>query len=74
MALKNDPVLGAGGSKAVVKALTLSSYAVAGVPAAATHKGRLIHVSNGNAGQPCLAYSDGTSWLRVAFGLAIATS
>lgn len=74
MALKNDPVLGAGGSKAVIKALTLSTYTVAQLPAAAAHKGRLVHVSNGNAGTECLAYSNGTSWLRIVFGAAVATS
>lgn len=75
MALKNDPQLGDNGTKSLVKALTLSSYTVASLPAAATHKGRLVHVSNGNAGvNPCLAYSDGTSWLRIVFGAAVATS
>ena len=74
MALKNDPQIGDNGTKSIVKALTLSSYTVAGLPAVAAHKGRLVHVSNGNAGAECLAYSNGTSWLRVVFGAAVATS
>lgn len=71
MALTNDPVQGHGGSKSIVKALTASEYTVAGAPAAAANKGRIIYVSNGAAGSPCLAYSNGTNWLRVVFGAAI---
>ena len=47
---------------------------LSGLPAVAAHKGRLVHVSNGNAGAECLAYSNGTSWLRVVFGAAVATT
>lgn len=74
MPIANDPNPGENGSRSIIKALTLSSYTVATVPTAASHAGRLIHVSNGAAGSPCLAYSNGTSWLRVAFGAAVATS
>ena len=52
----------------------LDSFAVAAVPAAAAHTGKLIHVSNGAAGSPCLAYSNGTSWLRITLGAAVAAS
>lgn len=42
------------------------SYTVATVPSAAdSGAGRMIFVSNGAAGQPVLAFSDGTDWLRV---------
>lgn len=74
MPITNDPKYGQIGSKSLTKALALSEYTVATVPAAATHKNRLVYVSNGAAGQPCLAYSNGTNWLRVVFGAAIATS
>lgn len=74
MALPNDPLLGAAGSKSVAKALKISSYAVAGVPSAAGNPGRIIHVSNGAAGQPCLAYSNGTAWLRILMGVAVNAS
>lgn len=52
----------------------LDSFAVAGLPAAAAHTGKLVYVSNGAAGSPCLAYSNGTSWLRVVLGAAVAAS
>lgn len=50
----------------------LDSYTVATVPSAATYAGCLIYVSNGASGAPCLAYSNGTSWLRVLLGAAVA--
>lgn len=74
MALTNDPRNGQVGSKSQIKTVTMSEYTVATVPAAATHKGRIIYVSNGAAGSPCLAYSNGTSWLRIVFGAAVAVS
>jgi len=40
------------------------TYTVATVPAAATYVGGVIYVSNGAAGQPVLAFSNGTNWLR----------
>ena len=49
------------------------TYAVAGVPSAATSgAGALIYVSDGAAGSPILAFSDGTNWLRSDTGAAIA--
>lgn len=74
MALPNDPRHGQIGSKSLVKALALPTYTVATAPPAASYAGRLIHVSNGASGQPCLAYSNGTSWLRVLLGAAVAAS
>jgi hypothetical protein len=59
---------------AIEAANTLGSYAVAGVPSAATYTGRIIYVSNGAAGSPCLAYSNGTNWLRITLGAAVAAS
>lgn len=41
------------------------SYTVLTVPPAAPFKQGLIYVSNGAAGNPVLAFSDGTNWLRV---------
>jgi hypothetical protein len=57
----------------VTGAVTLPSYAVAGLPTAATSTGMLVHCSDGGAGSPCLAYSNGTNWLQVALGGAVAT-
>ena len=36
--------------------------------------GDLVYVTDGASGSPCLAVYDGTSWKRVALGLAIASS
>lgn len=52
-------------------AATLPTYTVATVPSASENKNRLIAVSNGAAGQPCLAFSNGTAWVRVVFGAAV---
>lgn len=51
-----------------------SSFTVATLPLASVNDRRLVHVSNGNAGQPCLALSNGTSWLRIAPGTAVSTT
>ena len=53
---------------------TLDSYTVANAPAAASYPRRIIYVSNGNAGVPCIAVSNGTSWLRIALGTAISAT
>lgn len=49
------------------------SYTVATLPPAAQNTGRIVLCSNGNAGANCLAVSNGTAWLRVVFGAAVAT-
>lgn len=55
--------------------LKAPTYAVAGVPSAATAgAGTIIYVSNGAAGSPVLAFSDGTNWLRSDTGAAIAAA
>lgn len=43
----------------------LRTYTVATVPAAAANARVLIYVSNGAAGAPVVAFSDGTNWKRV---------
>jgi hypothetical protein len=58
-------------NEALEDAVTMDSFTVAGVPSAATYAGKLIHVSNGAGGAPCLAYSNGTSWLRILMGVAV---
>lgn len=72
---------GQNGSKAINAALedlaTLPEMTVAQATAAgvaAANKNKMIYVSNGAAGQPCLAYSNGTSWLRILLGAAVATT
>ena len=57
----------------VVGAIKVPTYTVAGAPSAATAgAGTVIYVSNGAAGSPILAFSDGTDWLRSDTGAAIA--
>ncbi|MFA5071174.1 MAG: hypothetical protein WC511_02275 [Candidatus Pacearchaeota archaeon] len=56
-------------------AVTLPSYTVATVPAAASMPGALIYVSNGAGGIPCLAISTGSAWLVAGpIGSAISAS
>lgn len=43
----------------------LAAYTVLTVPAAAANTGAMIYVSNGAAGAPVVAFSNGTNWLRV---------
>lgn len=75
-----SPQLGRGkvGSRSINSALDdvqrLDGFAVAGLPAAASHTGKMVYVSNGAAGSPCLAYSNGSSWLRITLGAAVAAS
>lgn len=45
-------------------AVKLPTYTVANAPSAAGLAGTLIYVSNGAAGDPVLAFSNGTNWLR----------
>lgn len=51
-------------SRGVSQPVPLTSYTVAGAPAAASHTGALIFVSN-EAGGAVPAFSDGTNWRRV---------
>lgn len=69
--LTNDLTMGRTGSTSLNKAMTLSSYAVATLPAPAGYNGRLVWVTNGAAGAPCLAVSNGTAWLRIVTGAAV---
>ncbi len=46
------------------KLLTDEAFTVATLPTAATNTGRTIYVSDGAAGDPVLAFCDGTSWLK----------
>lgn len=50
------------------------TFTVATVPAAASNTGVAIYVSNGAAGNPVLAFSDGTNWLRCDTLAAIAAA
>lgn len=53
----------------------LKSYTVAAAPSAAKYPaGSLIYVTNGAAGSPIVAFSDGTDWKRSDTGATIAAS
>ncbi|WP_299083052.1 hypothetical protein [uncultured Paraglaciecola sp.] len=45
-------------------AIELPTYTVANAPNPAKFTSRAVYVSNGAAGSPVLAFSDGTNWLR----------
>jgi len=53
--------------------IKIPTYTVATAPSAAGLTGTLIYVSNGLAGAPTVAVSDGTDWISAA-GTAIADS
>jgi len=57
----------------VVGLVQVPTYTVATAPAATDIAGSLIYVSDGLAGAPCVAVSDGTDWISPA-GTAIADS
>jgi hypothetical protein len=50
--------------------ITLENYTVANAPSNGT-TGRIIYVSDGNLGSPCLAVDNGTAWKVVGLGATI---
>ena len=58
----------------VIGAIKVPTYTVATAPSAADIAGTLVYVSDGAAGSPILAFSDGTDWLRSDTGAAISES
>lgn len=54
----------------------LVSYSVAELAAMlpASYTNSVVYCTNGNAGAACLAVSNGSSWLRIAFGAAVSAS
>ena len=53
--------------------IKVPTYTVASAPAATGLTGTVVYVSNGLAGAPCLAVSDGTDWISPA-GTAISAT
>ncbi len=50
-------------------------YTYETLPDATLYPGRLVGVTNGNAGASCLAFSDGINWFPISIGTtACATS
>lgn len=58
----------------VVGLVQVPTYTVATAPSAASIAGSLVYVSDGAAGSPILAFSDGTDWKRSDTGATIAAS
>jgi hypothetical protein len=55
-------------------AVRLDHFTVATLPDAVAHADKMIVVTNGASGSKCLAYSDGTNWLRVLLGAAVSAT
>ena len=53
--------------------VTLENKTVGTLPSNGT-TGRIIYVSDGDGGNPCLAVDNGTNWLRVNLGSAVSAS
>ena len=59
----------------ITGAAKLPTYTVATAPSAATAgAGTVIYTTNGAAGSPILAFSDGTDWKRSDTGATIAAA
>ena len=58
----------------VVGLVQVPTYTVAIAPSAASIAGSLIYVTDGAAGSPILAFSDGTDWKRSDTGATIAAA
>lgn len=54
--------------------IDLKEYTVATLPTAVGATSQMIYVSDGDGGSPCVAVSNGTSWLRIALGAAVSAS
>ena len=53
---------------------TGNTFTVSTLPAAASNVGRVVYCSNGSAGSPCAAISDGTNWKVVAIGSTVSAT
>jgi hypothetical protein len=71
--MSNSISIGVAYADPAVTLVEFKAYTVATVPSAAT-AGQMIYVSNGAAGSPVMAFSNGTNWLRVDTLAAIASS
>tara|TARA_R100000426_G_C4724167_1_gene73244 strand:- start:67 stop:378 length:312 start_codon:yes stop_codon:yes gene_type:complete len=53
--------------------VTLENKTVSTLPTNGT-AGRIVYVSDGDGGNPCLAVDNGTNWLRVNLGSAVSAT
>lgn len=51
--------------------VSLKSYLITELPAAASYPYAAVYCLNGNVGQPCVAVSNGTAWKVVALGATV---
>lgn len=54
--------------------LNLSPLTTAQATAKSSQSGDVAYISDGDAGDPCIAVYDGTDWLRVSLGSAISAT
>lgn len=53
--------------------VTLENFTVSTLPSNGT-TGRMVYVSDGDGGSPCLAVDNGTNWVRVNLGSAVSAT
>jgi hypothetical protein len=61
-------------NEALDDAVRHDHFTVATVPDAVANVDKIIVVADGAAGAKCLAYSDGTHWLRILLGAAVSVT
>ncbi|HBF45495.1 MAG TPA: hypothetical protein DDW91_02925 [Shewanella frigidimarina] len=66
--------LNASGGIVMAHPAKLAPYSVATLPAAASFVAHTIYVTDGDAGQPCLAVSAGGVWKRIPLGAAVSAT
>lgn len=53
--------------------VVMESYTVATLPSNGT-AGRIVYVTDGDGGNPCMAVDNGTDWVRVNLGSAVSAT
>ena len=53
--------------------ITFENYTVSGLPSNGT-TGRIVYVSDGDGGSPCLAVDNGSNWVRVNLGSTVSAT
>lgn len=71
--MSNTKATGVAYADPALDLVAFTAYTVATVPSASP-AGQMIYVSNGAAGSPIMAFSDGTNWKRVDTAGNIAAS
>ncbi|MEK9698494.1 MAG: hypothetical protein VW683_17495 [Betaproteobacteria bacterium] len=61
------------GTLSISQSLQIGSYNGNSLPSIGT-SGRIIYVTNGNSGSPCLAIDDGSTWKVIALGDTVSTA